>query len=314
MSTASDDKAVLTRLRGWWHGEEIDPTVDNTSAAEDMTEAAEQPAVAAASDGPAGGVSGRIWDADSIAAVQMVCGPGCSIPGGEEFAEESIKNMGLKESMNIVDYGAQLGQFARVIARTAGAWVDGYEPVASLAEAASRLAEESKLGKKVVLNQCDLLQVPVKLRSRDAIVSVEAMQRGADRVAQMQNIARMLKPGGRLMVIDYFRQIEEPTSPAIEQWREHEVLQPGIPTLEEVRKAMAEVGVRIQVSQDITEVYCKNLTTGLRRLAKHLSQHPPDSAMHGAVLREVEFWGARLAVLQSGDMAVLRVNAALGSK
>ncbi len=311
MSSTVPAEGLAGRFRSWWHGGDgaVTPDVAATTSDDraDETAAEVGALVTAPGDGLAGGAGGRQWTADTIAAVQMVCGVGSSIPGGEKLARESLKRIGLNEKMSVVDYGCQLGLFSRVISGENGVWVDAYEPVELLAEEATRLATTDKRSKKVKVTCCELLKAPVRSRSQDVVVAAEVMHRSPERVAQLHNIARMIKSGGRLLVLDYFREIDEPSSPAIDNWRLHEVLQPGIPKVVHLRQAMEKVGIRLQSTESVTAAYCDDLTVGLRRLAKQLTQHPPDSAMHGALLAEVEFWGARLRVLQSGDIGVYRL-------
>lgn len=308
---------LIGRFRDWWHGDEevlvdpseAEPALDPATVA---PEPEEPPAfVQAPSDGLAGGVGGRPWSAESIAAVQMVCGEGSSIPGGWKFAAESVKRIGLNDTMSVADYGCQLGLFARVMSKQSGAWVDAYEPVELLSAEATRLNRTAKQSKKINVESCELLKAPVKPRSRDVVVAVEVMHRSPERVAQLHNMARMLKPAGRLLVIDFFRETAEPSSPAIDNWRVHEVLQPGIPRVKHLTRAMEGVRLRLQSAENVSATYCENLTAGLRRLARQLTRHPPESAMHGAILAEVEFWGARLRVLQSGDIGVYRLIGSL---
>jgi hypothetical protein len=46
-------------------------------------------------------------------------------------------------------------------------------------------------------------------------------------------------------------------------------------------------------------------------MAKQLIKHPPESAMHTALLREVHYWGRRLALLNAGHLGVVRIMGAL---
>lgn len=283
-----------TRLRAWWNGAEALSPDD-------------QAVLAAALAG--NGRDTHAWTPERIAAVQMVCGDGSTIPGGGHFAKQSLRYLGLNSAMSVVDYGARLGLFGRVAAKTAGAWVDACEPEPALAAAARQLTRGRRLTKRTRIHDGDLLETPIRDHAIDAVIAVEAMHRSAQRIDHLNKIARMLKPGGRLLMIDLLREIKAPSSPAIERWRRAEMLPAALPRLEHVQMALRQLRLRVSLTQDITDEYSGNLTKGLKRLAAQLRRHPPDGAMHAALLREVEFWGARLQVLKSGDVSVLRLLA-----
>jgi SAM-dependent methyltransferase len=287
---------IGSRLRAWWNGTEPHEVPEDVAALAAGLDRAEP--------------TREDWPPERIAAVQMVCGDGSTIPGGGHFAKQSLRYVGLNGQTSVVDYGARLGLFGRVAAKTAGAWVDACEPDPALLEAARQLTRGRHLSKKVTFHGGDLLDAPIQDRHVDVVLVVGTMHRSADRGEHLANIARMLKPGGRMLIIDFFRETKAASTPAIEQWRQVEALPDTLPRLEHAQMALRRLHTRVTMTQDITDEYCANLTKGLKRLARQIRQHPPESAMHTALLREVEFWGARLHVLKSGDVSVLRLLAA----
>ncbi|MEQ9641191.1 MAG: methyltransferase domain-containing protein [Alphaproteobacteria bacterium] len=298
---------MFSRLYAWWEGH--DSTTEPSFADSDSPIADELDLDAEDSGTDSGENTARVWTPERIEAVQMVCGEGSSYAGGERFAVSVVKPLGLNETMSVLVCGAQLGLFARVIARDTGAWVDGLEPEPLLANAAARLSQVANLSKKASISEQTLVEAGIKEASRDAVISVEALHRQPDHNSELSAIARVLKPGGQLLFVDFVRKSEAHTTPAIDLWRAYEPAPPTIDTVNGLRKAMKQHDLKIRVTADITDDYCASLTQSLQGLAKKMLKHPPESAMHAAVLREVHYWGRRLAVLQTGDVGIVRVIA-----
>lgn len=306
-ATKSASGGLLSRLHAWWEGYDAE-------AERVLADLGESPAVVEelSLDAEEGGDSedtARVWTEERIAAVQLVCGEGSSLPGGEKFAVSAVKPLGLNETMSVLVCGAQLGLFARVIARDTGAWVDGLEPDPMLAEAAALLSQKANLSKKAAIAAKTIDEAKIKDGSRDAVISVEALHRAPDRDAELSAISRVLKPGAQFLFVDFVLKSDTPSTPAIDLWRAYEPSPPSIDSVAGIRKSMKQRDMKVRVTADITEDYCASLTQGLQGMAKQLVKHPPESAMHVALLREVHYWGRRLAVLQAGDVGVVRMIA-----
>ena len=285
-----------SRFRAWWNGTETHEVPADVAALAAGLEPKEP--------------TREDWTPERIAAVQMVCGDGSTVPGGGHFAKQSLRYLGLNSKTSVVDYGSRLGLFGRVAAKTAGAWVDSCEPIPALLDAATALTRGRHLNKKVTFHGGDLLEAPIADHHVDAVIVVGAVHRSDDRVEHLENIVRMLKPHGRMLIIDFFREARTESTPAIDAWRVAEALPATLPHMAHVQRALRKLKMQLTVTQNITDDYCTNLVRGLKRLARQISKHPPDSAMHAALLREVEFWGARLHALKSGDVSVQLLVAA----
>jgi hypothetical protein len=62
---------------------------------------------------------------------------------------------------------------------------------------------------------------------------------------------------------------------------------------------------------ELSDEYARHITFRLQTLARRLLKQPAGSDERAELLREVQYWGRRLAVLQSGDVGVFRVFACL---
>lgn len=305
--SASGRGGLLSRLHDWWEGHDRDDVTDGAVDGADGSETLDAEAASAGEN------TARVWTRERIAAVQLVCGEGSSTPGGDRIAKQAIKPLGLNETMSVLVYGCQLGLFARAAARETGAWVDGIEADPLLVEEATRLSLVQNLSKKAAIRQAGLDDKTIKDGSRDAVIAIEALHRHPDLTAQLQGIVRVLKPTGQMLLIDFVSKTEGST-PALDLWRAYEPSPPTVCDVEELRKALKRFRLKVRITADITDEYIGCLTHGLQGMAKQLIKHPPESAMHVALLREVHYWGRRLAVLQAGDLGVVRMIAAMSKE
>jgi cyclopropane fatty-acyl-phospholipid synthase-like methyltransferase len=303
---------LFSRLHDWWEG--TDPNgVDGASEGYDALDGDEQFELDADAAGDGRENTARVWTKERIAAVQLVCGEGSSTPGGERIAKQALKPLGLNETMSVLVYGCQLGLFARATARETGAWVDGIDTEPLLVEEAVRLSMVHNLSKKAAIRQAGLDDKSIKDGSRDAVIAVEAFHRHPDLTTQLQGIVRVLKPTGQVLLVDFVSKTEGST-PALDLWRAYEPVPPTVCDVEELRKALKKFRLKVRITADITDEYVNYLTQGLQGMAKQLIKHPPESAMHLALLREVHYWGRRLAVLNAGDLGVVRMIAAMSKE
>lgn len=312
-SAASGGRRLLERLHDWWEG--LEPGDPGSGAGGESEAEAERSLLEldgdsrteAAPDGPR--EHARLWTPQRVAAVQQICGEGCTIPGGERFARNEIKVLALNETMSVVEHGPQLGLFARTIARDTGAWVDGFEPDPILASEAALLSQRQGLAKKAAIRHGTILDGDLRGGMRDAVIAVEALHRSKERARQLEAISSMLKPGGQLLIIDFLRKIEAPTSPAIDLWARYEPEAPDVPRAETLQKALRKLGFTVRMTFELSDEYARHITFRLQTLARRLVKQPGEPAARTELLREVRYWGQRLAVLQSGDVGLFRVLA-----
>jgi ubiquinone/menaquinone biosynthesis C-methylase UbiE len=104
----------------------------------------------------------------------------------------------------VLDVGCGSGAVTREIARRVGGTglAVGLDPSPALLAVARELAHESGVGDRVEFREGDALRLPFPDRSFDAAVCVTVLShvpRGADAIPEL---ARVLRPGGRLGVFD----------------------------------------------------------------------------------------------------------------
>lgn len=114
----------------------------------------------------------------------------------EAFARQSPA----RRPLSVVDLGSGTGRFSPPLARTFGGPVVGVEPSARMREVAAR--ENAHAGVAYVEGSAEA--IPLGDGWADMIVMVLSIQHVRDRTAGGQEIARVLKPEGRLLVRSVF--------------------------------------------------------------------------------------------------------------
>ena len=136
----------------------------------------------------------------------------------------------------------------------------------------ARLAQATA-GRLGLAGQCliaegDFLSVPLEGESLDAVYSVEAFCHTSEQASYFREAARLLRPAGRLVLIDDFR-AERPFSPDEAAWLaafRAGWYVPGVSTLSQVSDWAANAGLRLCRSDDLTPfLRLRALPNGLAR-------------------------------------------------
>jgi len=133
----------------------------------------------------------------------------------ERLNEEAVRalNVGPMAPARVVDLGCGAGATARAFAR------GHYRPVVVAVTLVpqhialgTKLDREAGLSRRIAYVLSDLCDTWMASGSMDAAVAIESFcyAPGADKAAAVREAARLLKPGGRLVVIDGFLACGEP--------------------------------------------------------------------------------------------------------
>ena len=105
----------------------------------------------------------------------------------------------------ILDAGSGVGGSAIWLAKTYRSEVVGITPVASQVNRARRFATEQRLADRVRFAQEDYTATSFASGSFDVVWAVESLCHAADKAAFYREARRLLRPGGRLGLIEYMR-------------------------------------------------------------------------------------------------------------
>jgi MPBQ/MSBQ methyltransferase len=130
----------------------------------------------------------------------------------EEMSEQVFERLHLANSGRVYDLGCGLGAPARQLARRAPVSVTGFSIVPWQIEHAIALTREAGFEGKVRFILGDYTRLPVADASADWAYSIEAAchDRGIEKAAFLEEVARVLRPGGRVVIADGFMKRRDP--------------------------------------------------------------------------------------------------------
>jgi len=120
--------------------------------------------------------------------------------------------------LTLADLGCGLGATARYVAALCpGATVRGFTIVPWQVATGNRLSGEQGLSDRVGLELADFTATPCAPASVDAAYAVESAcyAGGLDKADLAAELARIVRPGGRLVVVDGFRKHSRPFGPVL---------------------------------------------------------------------------------------------------
>ncbi|MEQ9813997.1 MAG: methyltransferase domain-containing protein [Azospirillaceae bacterium] len=116
-----------------------------------------------------------------------------------QATEDHVAWLKPADGEHVIDVGCGIGGPARFIAAKTSAHVTGIDLTAEFIEAAGDLTSRCGLSDRVTFQQGDALDMPVESRQFDAAVCLYVAMNVADKTGLAREIARVLKPGGRLI-------------------------------------------------------------------------------------------------------------------
>ena len=112
---------------------------------------------------------------------------------------------GIRPGARVLDAGCGVGGSSIWLAQSRGASVIGITPVASQVARARRFAAAHRLGDQVTFEQADYTHTPFADASFDVVWALESLCHAPDKAAFYREAARLLRPGGRLVIAEYLR-------------------------------------------------------------------------------------------------------------
>jgi tocopherol O-methyltransferase len=152
--------------------------------------------------------------------------------------------IGIQPGQRILDAGCGVGGSAIWLATTFGAEVVGITPVRSQVDRAWRHARAQGVADRVTFEQQDYRHTSFPDGSFDVVWALESVCHAPDKPAVLQEAQRLLRPGGRLGIIEYLR-TARPHAPADERLLQRWLAGWAIPDLatgDELVAALGAVG------------------------------------------------------------------------
>jgi cyclopropane fatty-acyl-phospholipid synthase-like methyltransferase len=124
---------------------------------------------------------------------------------GERLNAVMIDQLRVGSGQTVVDVGCGVGGPTCDIATATGANVVGISNSRAGIENAAAWAAERGLQDRVRFECAEMLQIPLADASADAVFSCEAVHNVVEKAPLARELARVLRPGGRMVVGDLFR-------------------------------------------------------------------------------------------------------------
>ncbi|MCQ8771263.1 SAM-dependent methyltransferase [Streptomyces telluris] len=175
------------------------------------------------------------------------------VEAADRLTDMMTDRLQVDESHRVLDVGCGVGQPAMRIARRTGAQVTGISVSRGQVARATALAEAAGLRDRVEFRYADAMRLPFEDNSFDAAIAIESIFHMPDREQVFREIRRVLRPGGRLVLTDFF---ERDPIPAGLRSAMDRCLRDFIMTLarpEEYVPMLSRAGLRFTELLDITE-------------------------------------------------------------
>ncbi len=119
------------------------------------------------------------------------------------FTDLLISHMRLQPDQHALDVGCGTGQPAIQLAGTTGASVTGITVSTSQVDLARASAQQNNLADRVRFEQINAMAMPYADESFDSAWAFESIFHVPSRIRVFQEMARVVKPGGRVVVADF---------------------------------------------------------------------------------------------------------------
>jgi len=170
--------------------------------------------------------------------------------GGRAASRELAALAGLSADDRVLDVGSGIGGSARYLATEYGCSVTGIDLTAAYCDVATMLSERVGLGDRTTFRQASALAMPLPDDAFDCVWTEHVQMNIADKHGFYSEIARVLRPGGRLVFHDVFA---GPRSDVVfpVPWAEvpelSSLIAPG-----ELRTAIDAIGYTVAEWRDVT--------------------------------------------------------------
>ena len=132
----------------------------------------------------------------------------------------TLGQFGIGPGQTVLDLGCGTGTFTVEMARQVGGEgrVHGVDIQASMVEAARARVESAGFGSRVDFHQCGAYRLPLERESVDVAVAIAALSEMPQPLFALEELRRVLKPGGRLAVSEEMPHAGYALQRTVRQW------------------------------------------------------------------------------------------------
>ncbi|MBI3503314.1 MAG: methyltransferase [Proteobacteria bacterium] len=302
----SGEKDFRTRLHAWWEGYRLPAPAKRKAA---PAAARPAPAAAAASEPAKPAPPKDFWSPDRILVAQLIWGDGFSFPGGGEFAAELAASLIVDKRSTVMDVGCGLGGGTRAIVARYGATAHGFDLSPEQAKAGDAMSAKEGLDMRAPIAALDLAKPDWKPRSYDAVLLRNVVSLVTDKSELLRRVGEALKPGGRLLLLDWALSEDETQGSAFAGYIEGEPRPPYLGTVAQLTFLVESLGYTVRRTEDYTKELRPVVLEGWRRIDTIVAKGMLNLAEGKALMQEAQLWARRIAAIDSGELRVARIEA-----
>ena len=189
---------------------------------------------------------------------------------GREATEELANLAHLDDKTIVLDVGSGIGGPSRFIAGRYGCHVTGIDLTLEYCDTASALADRIGLGERVQYRQADALELPFEDASFDLVWTQHISMNIPDKKRMFGEMARVVKPGGRIAIYDPICGSGEPITFPVPWSRDGAIS--FLINADETRSLLESLGLVVETWNDVSE---KSLAWFKERAASAEDGPPP---------------------------------------
>lgn len=280
------------KLNSWWDGE--DHPSDHASAGAHASDA-----------GP--GAGDTQWSPERLFVLRELFGAGLTGPWSPEIQDTLIRELQIEENSRIVVLGGGFGGPAQRLQAATGAKVLNLDDRVEVSD----IAQEWLAGEKAAVQQDrrDFFDTGLKPDYADVIIAFGGLSHVRHRKSLYQHMLHILRPNGKLVVLDFFITGRDPTCPEVAIWSALEDRPRHLMNTETLARLIYEIGFDTPEFIDVTGAYRSSIRSAFGRSMEILKAAGPDAVRYQQTLvSELERWNRRLALLDSGEVRFYAVR------
>ncbi|MCA1657368.1 MAG: class I SAM-dependent methyltransferase, partial [Actinobacteria bacterium] len=169
---------------------------------------------------------------------------------------------GRRRPLSVLDLGSGTGKFAPALADAFGGPVVGVEPSGHM----RAISQRDRSHPAVTYLDGSAERIPLADGAVDLVVMFLVLQHVADRAAAAAEIARVLKRGGRVLVVSHLRGEATPRAWSAYFPEARDIEERSLPTMDEAKAMFAPHGLRFVALDRQLITVCPSLRTYLERI------------------------------------------------
>ena len=243
----------------------------------------------------------ELYHRDLVALLEGLWGEGFLSPGGAEEVGRMLHGIDIA-GRSVLDIGCGAGGADVALVEGHGAgYVTAIDVEDTVLGRARALVAARGLGARIGLAKVAPGPLPFPPDTFDLVFSKDSIVHIPDKEALMAEVARVLRPGGRLVASDWLIGHDGPPSPAMAAYLAAEALDFGMASPARYRAALAGAGFEGIETADRNAWYLGTAEAELERLRGPWGEAAAARLGAGFVAHNAEIWSLMIPVLASGE-------------